>query len=146
VRAPVDSTRVLHIANWTSTAIMVDVTGRGGATPDGGAASAGDYVTAIRPCGGEVDLASDALPGADWVVWLLVDPSGAFDTALAEWTADPHDMPGTFNGATIIWSRGNVGAAGLPAWVLVNQFDIELLSSPFPPTPANTCGPLMLAG
>ncbi len=107
----IDPTRVLHLENRANQAVVVSVDARGDDTP---------FETAIRPCGGLLDLTvGHEIPtGDDWRIGLAYDPSGSFDSALAAWTADPHDMPGNFDVA-ILWSRGDIRTADLPKWVTV---------------------------
>jgi hypothetical protein len=126
---------VLHLENRTGTAVMVDIT-----SPD-----PPDYNTAVRPCGGKLDLTAgvDGFAASEWRIRLTTDPSGAFDSALAEWTADPHDMPGSFSGIQILWSRGDIGTSDLPRWITVTSTDVLLSATPPQPNAGATCGPIV---
>jgi hypothetical protein len=128
---PSSTTAVLHLENRLGNAVAVAV------TPDDGA----EDDTALRPCGGAVDLAvGRGIPAAGhWVIWLLVDPSGQFDANLAAWSGDPHDMPGQFNG-TIIWSSGDIGQASLPQWLTVTPDGVTLGAAPPAGPVASPCG------
>jgi hypothetical protein len=130
----IDATRVLHLESRVSQAIMVSVSERGG---DLG------YQTALRPCGGRLDLTvgREIPAGDDWLIFLSYDPTGSYDAALADWTADPHDLTGNFT-ASIVWSRGDIRAAALPAWVTVMPNDTRLESAPPTNVVVAPCGAL----
>lgn len=132
-----DATKVLHFENRTSTAVIVEVAGRDAADQPG-------YDSAVRPCGGKLDLTAGVggFPASGWVVYLTIDRSGAFDSALARWTADPHDMPGTFTGTEILWSRGDIATSSLPQWITITTAGVSLGSAPPQPGTGATCGPV----
>jgi hypothetical protein len=133
-----DTTHVLHIQNWTNEAVAVDisthllsVTGSGD-----------DFATAVRPCGGPLDLYPGAgIPSGHWFVLLLRDPTGHLDADLAQWTGDPYDMPGQYDGMAILWSRGDIATSDLPRWITVEPGEVLLTDAP-PQAPASpSCGP-----
>jgi hypothetical protein len=132
-----DATKVLHFENRTSTAVLVEIDGRDAADPPG-------YNSGVRPCGGKLDLTAGVagFPASGWVVWLTIDRSGAFDSALAQWTADPHNMPGTFTGSEILWTRGDIATSSLPRWITITTAGVSLSSTPPQPGTGATCGPL----
>ncbi|MBI3752410.1 MAG: hypothetical protein HY263_12220 [Chloroflexi bacterium] len=117
-----------------SAAIIVSVGPR-----DGGQS----YETAIRPCGGRLDLivGREIPTGDDWLVFLSYDSSRAFDAALAGWTGDPHDLPGKYT-VLPIWSRGDIRVADLPKWVTVTPDDTQIGTTPAAGTVVPPCGPL----
>lgn len=90
-----------------------------------------DYVTALRPCGGRLDLTvGREIPAeGDWLIFLLIDPSGSLDTAVAAYSGDPHDLPGNYTGLPI-WSRGDIPSSDLPKWTSVGETDTVLADAP----------------
>jgi hypothetical protein len=130
-----DPTRVLHFENRTSTAVMVEIDARDFTT---------SLKTAVRPCGGTIDLTAgvNGFPKSDWLVAVLTDPSGEFDTALAQWTGDPEEMSGHFQ-AEFLWSRGDIATTDLPRWVTVTPSDVFLTPTPPAPNASPTCGPIV---
>jgi hypothetical protein len=133
-----DTTKVLHFENRTGTAVIVDITSHdlSGSSPA--------YSTAVRPCGGKLDLTAGVggSPLSGWEVWLLIDPSGGFDASLANWTEDPHAMPGTY-AAQILWSRGDVGTPDLPRWISITPAQVLMSSTPAAPSSGPSCGPIV---
>lgn len=129
-----DPSKVLHLENRSATAIMVDIT----------SPNAPDYNTAIRPCGGTLDLTAGAagFSTADWQITLATDPTGTFDAALAAWTGDPHNMPGSFSDMQILWTRGDIATASLPRWITIRPTSIVLTATQQPLDPPATCGPI----
>ena len=129
-----DPSKVLHLENRSATAIMVDITSPN--TPD--------YNTAVRPCGGTLDLiAGEAgFPTTDWQIMLATDPTGTFDAALSAWTGNPHDMSGSFSNIQILWSRGDIATASLPRWITIRPTSVVLTAAPQPLDPPATCGPI----
>ena len=116
----VDAGRVLHIENLAVQAVAVTIQERGSSTPA--------YQTAVRPCGGSVDVTFgvNGVPSKDLLITMLVDPTRSLDSRLAAWQGDPHDMPGSFNSMSILWSTGDITAADLPRWLLVTPaFTVE---------------------
>jgi len=133
-----DPTKVLHFENRTSTAVIVEITSRDLSD------SASDYNTAVRPCGGRLDLTAGVggFPAAGWEVWLAIDPSGMFDANLAESTGDPHGMPGDYQSVQILWSRGDIGTPDLPRWITITPAEVLLSSTPPEPESGPSCGPI----
>jgi hypothetical protein len=118
----INATRVLHLESRVSQALVVSVSQRGGDQK---------FNTGLRPCGGRLDLTvGREIPvGDDWLIFLSYDPTGSFDAALAEWTADPHDLPGNFT-VSPVWSRGDIRAGALPMWVTVTPDATRLETMP----------------
>jgi hypothetical protein len=133
-----DTTHVLHIQNWTNEAVAVDISTH--LLSVTGAAD--DFSTAVRPCSGPLDLSPGAgIPSSHWFVLLLRDPTGRLDADLAQWTGDPHDLPGQYDGMAIIWSRGDIATSDLPRWITVAPGEVLLTDAP-PEAPASpSCGP-----
>jgi hypothetical protein len=112
--------RVLHIENLAVQAVAVTITSRGSSTPS--------FQTAVRPCGGSLDLTvgANGVPSKDLMITFLVDPTRNLDSHLAAWQGDPRDMPGNFNGLSVMWSTGEITPADLPRWLLVTPaFTVE---------------------
>lgn len=118
----VDLVHVLHLDSRISQAVVVSVTGVDGQH---------EYLTALRPCGGALDLAvGREIPAdGDWIIALSIDASGQFDRDLAAWTGDPHAMPGQYS-VLPIWSSMEIHAADLPKWVSVGTTDPILADAP----------------
>ena len=132
----VDASRVIHIANRVSQALMVEVD----------VSSASDskaYLTAVRPCAGDITLRFGVeIPAIDkmdhWQVLLSTDPTGAFDHALAAWTADPATMPGHFT-STAVWSKGYDANQALPLWVAMTADGGEAGVAAIPTVQPSAC-------
>ena len=119
---PSVETRVLHLENRVSQAVIVSVSGRD---------SQHLYETGLRPCGGRLDLTvGREIPAeGEWLLFLLIDASGRFDADVAAHSGDPHDLPGNYT-ALPIWSRGDIPSSDLPKWISVGETDIVLASAP----------------
>jgi hypothetical protein len=101
--------------------------------------------TAVRPCGGRLDLTAGAgkFPATDWQIMVGTDPTKSFDFSLENWTGDPIDMPGNY---TIIpmWSRGDIATKDLPRWITVTPEDVVMTSTPPAPDSSATCDPYVI--
>jgi hypothetical protein len=119
---PSVETRVLHLESRISQAVAVSVEDQDGNH---------DYVTALRPCGGRLDLTvGRELPAeGEWLIFLLIDPSGSLDAAVAAYSGDPHDLPGDYTGLPIWWSA-NIPSPDLPKWITVGESDAVLTDAP----------------
>lgn len=115
---PSVETRVLHLESRISQAVAVSVSDQGGEH---------EYATALRPCGGRLDLTvGREIPAeGDWLIFLLIDPSGSLDAAAAAYSGDPHDLPGNYTGLPI-WSSGEIPSSDLPKWISVGETDTVL--------------------
>ncbi len=134
----VDPARAIHVQSWIDQAVVVEVSQRGGDVEA--------YTTALRPCGGAAVLVPglSGVPASDLLISLLVDPTRILDAQLAEFTGDPHDLPGTFNGLSILWSTGEIQTPTLPTWITVTPEVVVVERAP--PTVGSTCGPLLQQG
>jgi hypothetical protein len=111
---------VLHVANTTSQAVMVRLTG-----------SPAIAATPVRACG----ATAITLTGPDQrEIELAVDPTGAFDAALSGSTGDPAAVPGDSVGSAI-WSAANI--APQESWLVVGPNDAVTF---------DTTGPLVASG
>jgi hypothetical protein len=119
---PTVETRVLHLESRISQAVAVTVE-----DPDGNH----DYVTALRPCGARLDLTvGREIPAqGEWLIFLLIDPSGSLDAAVAGYSGDPHDLPGHYTGLPMWW-RGDIPSSDLPEWITVGETDAVLSDAP----------------
>jgi hypothetical protein len=125
--APTPNVHVLHIENRTANAIMVSAGAHVLLQDD-----STEFDSAVRPCGGKLDLipGSNGIPADEWQVFLLRDPSGAFDASLGQWAGDPKDMPGHFDRMLIMWSRGDIPTSSLPRWVTITTSGVQLSATP----------------
>lgn len=129
---PVDASRAIHFQSRLNQAVAVDISSQGG-----GVAS---YTTALRPCGGSVVLVPgmSGVPATELLITLLFDPTGQLDLQLSRWTDDPHDLPGSFSGMSILWSTGELQPHSLPRWITITP-DIVFVEDT-PPAVDTTCG------
>jgi hypothetical protein len=147
LRPTIDPGWILHIENRTGTAVVVDISSHAGE----------EWDTAVRPCGSHVDIAlgANGVPYEGWMIMLLLDPSGEFDTGLASWTADPHDIwanstadPDFFpvqpTGPFIepFWSRGGEVLPAPPLWFTITPADVLVTQVPPQPDPSASCLPI----
>ena len=137
----VDATRVIHIENRVRQAVMVEI-------DVSSQSDSRQYLTAVRPCAGDLSLTFGvqipAVANMDhWVVFLLADPTGSFDSALAEWTKDPVDMPGHFT-STILWSHGYDLSQSLPMWVAMTADGGVVRDAPMAAAEPSACPSLDL--
>jgi hypothetical protein len=102
-----------------------------------GTGDGGTYFTGLRPCSDAALAFGDQIPAfpsiGRWQTLVLVDPTGEFDRALAEWKGDPHEMPGTFRDlTTVVWSNGEVELASLPRWLTIGADGASVRDAPTP--------------
>ena len=128
---PSVETRVLHLESRISQAVAVSVENGDGKH---------DYETALRPCGGRLDLmVGREIPAeGDWLIFLLIDPSGSLDAAVAANAGDPHDLPGNYTGLPIWWSS-EIPSSDLPKWISVGETDTVLDAAPGSSPIGTTC-------
>jgi hypothetical protein len=134
----IDATRVLHLENRVSQALLVSVNARGGGS---------DFSTAIRPCGGRLDLTvGREIPiGDDWLIFLSYDRTGIFDQELSQWRGDPSAMPGNVT-VSIVWSRGDIRTVDLPKWVTMTPEAVRFDTAPPADPLIPPCGDLPSPG
>jgi hypothetical protein len=72
-----------------------------------------------------VTVGREVPAGGDILIALGVDPTGVFDTNLAEWQNDPAEMPGAFSGS-IIWSSGELARGPDPVWIEVRRAAVDV--------------------
>ncbi len=105
------SDQVVHLRNDSDRALMLSVGGLLDGGPEIG----------VRPCGGEVSVPITAdryQEDGRLLASLAIDPTGAFDVAVAQHEGDPSDLPGTYT-ASIVWSDGTL-AGRLPLYLTVS--------------------------
>jgi hypothetical protein len=127
----IDASRALHVVSRVSNAIAIQ-------------AGEPSYRDVLLPCGGEVVLTSGReMPATGaWSIGLIFDPLGAFDGQVAGWSGDRDTMPEPAPAqASILWSRGDIATADLPAWVIVEPDGVTMASAAPGPAPS-TCEPV----
>ena len=125
----IDASRALHVVSRVSNAIAIQ-------------AGEPSYHDVLQACGGEVALtAGREIPATGaWSIGLIFDPLGAFDAQVAGWNGDRDTMPEPAPAqASILWSRGDIPTADLPAWVIVDPEGVTMASAAPVPAPS-TCG------
>jgi hypothetical protein len=131
----IDASRALHIVSRVSNAVSVHAAGMADDPP---------YEDVLQPCDREVVLtAGREIPATDaWSIGLIFDPLGAFDAEVAGWSGDRDTMPEPAPAqASILWSRGDIATADLPAWVIVEPDGVTMASAAPGPAPS-TCEPV----
>lgn len=132
----IDASRALHVVSRVSNAIAIQAAGAVDDAP---------YEDVLQPCGGEVVLAAGReIPATGaWSIGLIFDPLGAFDAEVAGWSGDRDTMPEPAPAqASILWSRGDIPTADLPAWVIVEPEGVTMASEAPGPAPS-TCEPFV---
>lgn len=128
-----DPSQAIHFQSRINQAVAVDIASRGGGGPS--------YSAALRPCGGPIVLVPglSGVPVSELLITLLLDPTGNLDGQLAMFSGEPHDLPGTFNDLSILWSTGEIQLPALPRWITVTPEVVVVEATP--PAVDATCGP-----
>ena len=128
----VDPSRAIHFQSHLNQAVVVEIAHRGGDVEA--------YTTALRPCGGTAMVVPglSGVPMDELLITLLLDPTGILDGQLAMFSGDPHDLEGSFNGLTILWSTGEIQTPSLPRWITVTPEVVVVEDTP--PVVDSTCG------
>jgi hypothetical protein len=130
-------TNVLHVENRTATAVVLSIGSRGSGPDDKG------FEVIVAPCGGQVNgrPGVDGMPATDWLIFLLVDPTGNLERELEAVGGDPSLVPDLSSGMEIAWSTGEINGPDLPRSITVTSAGVTVTGQPDPSPIPNPCVP-----